>query len=81
MSTITITDDVTYTDGGASPVTVVVSKDGCTVTHLSTTIFLSWVCVEDVSYLAEVFADTTVRAFAVIVPLLAKAHKLKDIVC
>lgn len=77
MSTITITDEVTYADGSTSPVSIAVSKDGCTVTHLDTTTELSWLYIEDVEHLSEVFADLTVRSFKVIVPLVAKAIQLK----
>lgn len=78
MSTITITDEVTYTDGSTTPVSVAVHKTGCTVTHLDTTTELSWGQLDDVEQLSEVFADCTVRSFKVIVPLIAKALKLKE---
>ena len=81
MSTITLNDIVTYTDGSTSSVSIDVSKDGCIVKHLDTTTELSWLYMEDVGHLAEAFADTTVRSFKVIVPLVAKAVQLKDIVC
>jgi hypothetical protein len=77
MSTITITDEVTYADGSTTPVSVEVHKDGCTVTHHDTTTELLWEQLDDVEQLSEVFADCTVRSFKVIVPLAAKALKLK----
>jgi hypothetical protein len=78
MSTITITDEVTYADGSITPVSVEVHKDGCTVTFHETTTDLSWGQLDDVEQLSEVFADCTVRSFKVIIPLVAKALKLKE---
>jgi hypothetical protein len=77
MSKITITDDITYPDGSINTVEVVVTDHGCTVTHLSSVSSLLWENVTDVEYLSEVFANTRVQEFKVIVLLLTKAIALK----
>ena len=79
MTQITLSEHVVYADGSTNPVTVDINHEGCTVAVLETSVSLTWDQMVDVEHLSNVFGDTTVRAFKVIVPLLGKAYQMKEI--
>lgn len=80
MTTITLSKDVTYSDGSKSPVTVELDSRCCVVMYLNHTAAVPWDDVTDMEALAKLFEDAAVRYFILIVELLGQAYKMKDIV-
>ena len=80
MTTITLSKDVTYSDGSASPVTVEVETGCCVVMYLNHTVDVPWDTATDMEALAKLFEDSAVRYFIPIVELLGQAYRMKDIV-
>ena len=80
MTQITILEHVVYADGSANPVSVTVTKDGCTVAwqQRATDASLTWAQMGDVEHLSDVFEDSSVRAFKVIVQVLGKVYANKE---
>lgn len=80
MKQINILEHVVYADGSTNPVSASINHKGCTVQWQQTGdgVSLTWDQMVDVEHLSNVFEDTTVRAFKVIVALLGKARMLEE---
>lgn len=80
MTKIVITEDIVYSDNSTNTVTVEVVGTGCCVTLHGTLTDVTWAQMADPAALSTLFAETTVRAFSVIVPLLGRVSAMQGIV-
>ena len=71
-------DHVVYPDGSTNAITAHITNEGTTITYADAVYSVSWEQMADVEYLSELFADSSVRVFRVVVQLLGRIYSGKD---
>jgi len=78
MAQIQILDHVVYSDGSTNPIAANITHEGCIVEYSDLKTNVYWDEMADVEQLSEIFADTSVRVFKVVVQMLGKIYAGRD---